>query len=412
MAPRRAPNGCVFIKDARNARMSDVSEDGSGAGDEAGEMETEVDTEAGRPHVVVVSHIGDKQPDEMLSDMMTMFFLNQGTNVTSYVCLADFSLHAAFLAQHKTTFEREYAKKMVPSTFHLKRLDADVAILFCHGVKRNQGKQRPARLDFYGDSSVSVAGDSVQRIEALELWSCSSCTLGTSTLKKPDHGVALSDVVDGCRLVLLLSCYAGYILEEYEAEKDKAKRPDFAFFDKPDTVYDISLHVFLALLTKAIEKGHCRDEPFYVFVKRQMAIVISWVQNFGIDAEVFWEYLESSQCVRMVKHNCDDKDTFRIKGCITEYSLFEKREDKMEDKMEDNREIILRDLQTLTLAIWHEGENGEEGHVMRLGNATPQAVLRRFISPAGVCLRQAGAGPAAVETALLLLQLKDLLRGA
>ena len=118
--------------------MSDVSEDGSGAGDEDGAMQTETQAAGALPRVVVVSHFGDKQPDEMLSDMMAMFFLNQGTNVTSYVCLADFSLHAAFLAQHTDPFKREYVKKLVPITFHLKRLDVDVAILFCHGVKRNQ----------------------------------------------------------------------------------------------------------------------------------------------------------------------------------------------------------------------------------------------------------------------------------
>ena len=213
----------------------------------------------------------------------------------------------------------------------------------------------------------------------------------------------MSEVVDGCRLVLLLCCYARHILVEYEAEKRKTKRPDFVFFDKDDTVYDISLHVFLALLTKAIEVNDQRDELWYVFVKRQIAVVISWVQSFGASAEVFWEYLESMHCVRMLRNNGDDMDTFRIKGCITEYSVFENGE--------DNRTCILCDLKTLTLAIWHAPEDGAEAHVMRLGYATPRESLQRFISPAGVCSRQARAGPAA-ETALLLLQLQGLLRGA
>ena len=95
--------------------MSDMIDVESGDGVEASDAD-DVQLAEAPPLVAIISHAGDRRPEETEADMMGMFFLDQGTSVTSYVCVPDFAKDDFFLAKHKNEDKKEYVKKTVPST--------------------------------------------------------------------------------------------------------------------------------------------------------------------------------------------------------------------------------------------------------------------------------------------------------
>ena len=270
-------NGCVFIKDTRNARMS---------GDADRAMTNEAGVARTPGHVAVVSHMGDIRPDsEMLADMVSMFFLYEGMSVTSFVCVDGVSPQLAFLASHAPPHTNHYMKRMVASTERLTRISADVMFLLCHGFRRQREERTPSRLDFYGGMNVSVSGSRIERAQALEVWSCSSFTSYTDqkepvTYQKPEHGVTLSQVVDWTKLVMLLCCRGREILQEYQHEKKSEDRPDFVLFDSKEQIFDISINIFLSLLIYYIDADASQDVATHALVKRNVCRVIALVQYY------------------------------------------------------------------------------------------------------------------------------------
>jgi hypothetical protein len=388
-------NGCVFIKDVRNARMS-------GDADEV--MTTEAGVGRTPGHVAVVSHMGEMRPDnEMLADMVSMFCVDKGMSVTSYVCVDGVSPELAFLASHAPSQTKHYMKQMVASTERLTRISADVLFLLSHGFRRQSKERTPSRLDFYGGMNVSVLGSRIEREEALEIWSCSSFTSYTDqkepvTYEKPEHGVTLSQVVDWTKLVMLLCCRGREILQEYEYEKKSEDRPDFVLFDSKEQIYDISINVFLALLIYYIDADASKDVATHALVKRNVCRVIALVQYYTEQDNAvarFWQCLQDTRCVSVTENK------FQIRWCIANFDL-----------TDEEPKDVMRDLQSLALVMWHGGVDGGPGHIARLHCRSPRATLLDYIDPGRARPSQAGARASALragdEVELLLLQLKGL----
>ena len=333
-------------------------------------------------HTVVISNFGDKRPEEMVADALTTFLLNRGNSVTNYVVVPDFGPTPFILANSRElydedvlnsreevlypagTLKKQYVKKMIPSTTHLRDIDSEVMFIICHGALRTvqTDPPQPGYLCFHEPHSVSVNGQGIvgNSPQSTRIWSCSSYTAWDDVLKtevthrkRPD-GVTLSQVVCKSDLVFVLSCDTGPIMEQYSSEDDGRKKPDFVVFLRSVPTHDISFNTFLALLITALEiRVDSGKELYWDDVVRMMVCqVMLWVQEHGTDEDTFWNWLRTNGII-LPGPNAGDEDGFRIKGCINTYRLtFDKKLDK-HDKL-----ILLEELRSLTLMIWHDGQNG------------------------------------------------------
>ena len=130
---------------------------------------------------------------------------------------------------------------------------------------------------------------------------------------------------------------------------------------------------------------------------------MQWVFVYGTeaDADTFWTFLEDMECIEMRGAN---GERFRIKGCINNYSL--EMDPELNDdgsKKPNNKQIVLQELQSVTLLLWDGGERV-------VNHETDGAQLADWIR--GTPFRQASHGAQAqspISVHALLLQLKCLL---
>ena len=366
--------------------------------------------------LVIVSNVGDTRPEEIVPDTLATYCLNCGMSVRSYVVVSDFAMWPMFLAnwERKADVEegivaKRYVKKMIPRTMCLKNITCDVMMLFCHGIPKfvdNDGVHHPHALCFNEDYSVNRDGERRYYVpRSSQIWSCSEYKDEKVTYKKRVGGVTLSEVVWGSRLVVLLCCCGGPIMQEYRAEMVGKGRPDFVYFAMDHSVHDISINIFLALLITALERATERGCDWDEFFRRCVCQVLRWVFVYGTgdddNADTFWTFLEDMDCIEMRGEN---RERFRIKGCINNYGL-EMNPGLTEDgkKKPDDKQIVLQELQSVTLLLWDGGERVVD-------HTTDKAQLDEWIR--GTPFRQASHGgrvqsPISVDA--LLLQLKCLL---
>ena len=350
-------------------------------------------------HTVIISNFGDIRPEEAISDALTMFLLNRGKSLTNYIVLPDFGPQPFFLANYgylwnedvldsqqkimfsKGTLRKQYVKEMIPNTNYLTNIASEVMFIFCHGSPRNAEWRPPlpGYVEFLEPHSVSV--DGYVRVgntpQSARIWSCSSYTAWDDALQrvvtyqKPPGGTTLSQVVFKSDLVILLSCNTGPIIEEYSSEINGKKKPDFVVFLRSVPSHDISFNTFLALLITALElrvdsgKGLYWDDV----VRTVVCQVMLWVKEHGADEHTFWTWLRTTGII-LPGHEPADENAFRIKGCIYTYALtFDERLQK-HDKL-----ILFEELQSLTLMIWHDGQQAEARGYDKIDQRRPTATL-------------------------------------
>ena len=278
--------------------------------------------------LVIVSNFGDTRPEEIVPDTVATYFLNGGMSVRSYVVVVDFGTWPIFLANweregvlkregvEKGRVEKRYVKKMIPRTIYLRGITCDVMMLWCHGMKRYtdaKGNHRPHSMCFYEPEGVDRNGEHLGYTPRhSQVWSCSAYTDEKQTYRKVENGITLADVVCGSRLVLLLCCIGGPIMQEYRKEMGEKERPDFVYFAMNENVHDISINIFLALLIDALERNKVRGGDWDEFIRRCVCQVLVWVKRCG-DSEdsekKLWTFLEVMRCVEM-----RGAKMFRIQG--------------------------------------------------------------------------------------------------
>ena len=189
-------------------------------------------------------------------------------------------------------------------------------------------------------------------------------------------------------------------MQEYCAEMGVRPRPDFVYFKMDDTVYDISINIFLALLIAAMEEAKVRWGDWDDHFKSCVCQVLRWIQTNGENADVFWDFLEYEDIIEMRGGGA----RFRIKGCINNYGLEMKEEfDEHGTKKLNDKEIVLRDLQSVTLLLW-------DGRERAVNHKTDGGELDAWIG--GMPFESGTQVQSTISVQDLLLQLKGLLRDA
>ena len=326
--------------------------DDDSAGDSA-EDAAACDERLERPshYTVIVSNAGDTRPEECVPDAVSNFLLNQGTSVTNYVVVPEVGAEPLFLANFREVYDKtadgtehrdkgklkkRYVKKMTPSTAFLKDIACDVMILFCHG---SACPGRPHYVCFTEEHGVSLDGHVREHTPpATTIWACSSY----QNQKKPDHGVTLSEVVRASKLVLLLSCCAKPIVQQYASEA--VNKSDFVVFSMDSVIQDISHNIFLALLMNAMEG--CPDDmrygPWDEFVKRNVCQVLLWIKGNSGSVEAFWTFLQDADIITTGQNRAVEiEDEFRVKGCINTYKAYVVSVDGVQV---NEKQIFLNDL--------------------------------------------------------------------
>jgi hypothetical protein len=303
-------------------------------------------------HTVIVSHFGDLRPDEVVADAVTTCFLNLNKSVTSYVvvptcgaealCLANF--HDKFFSEHKKgQVKKRYMKKIIPDTAYLKNTQCQVMILFCHGTPRSQKGSQPHYISFREEDSVSVDGHELGRStpEEAKIWSCSEHTIGEKMYEKTRDGVTLSEVVGQSRLVILLACCNVPIIQEFSAEE--GTKPDFVVLAEYIT-HDTSNNVLTGLLCLSLEKSadQLKQATWHDAVRLNVCQVLLWILNHE-NAEDFWTFLQTNDVIRK-GHVPDSNTHYRIRGHAHSYKA-----------TGNDKETVWREMNTLTLKIWHDG---------------------------------------------------------
>jgi hypothetical protein len=365
-------------------------------------------------YTVIVSNAGDTRPEESVPDAVSNFLLNQGTSVTNYVVVPEVGVEPLFLANFRDVYDTKadgtehkrkgqlrsrYVKKMTPSTAFLKDIACDVMILFCHG---SDCPGRPHYMCFSEEHGVSLDGHVLQDTPpATTIWACSSC----DNNKKPDQGVTLSEVVRASKLVLLLSCCAKPIVQQYASEA--VNKSDFVVFSMESAIQDISHNIFLALLMNAIElcPDYMRHGHWDEFVKRNVCQVLLWIKGNSGSVEAFWTFLQDADIITTGQNRAIEiEDEFRVKGCINTYKAYVVSVDGVQV---DEKQIFLNDLMSLTLMIWNGKCYSEIDHWNEEGDLVAwKDGIKDFAQP----VRKAAAAKqvCSAQVAMLLAQLKGL----
>jgi len=388
-------------------------------------------------HIIIVSNFGDVRPQEAEPDAVTDFFRQEGMSVTDYVVVPGVGLYPKFLANFRDLYDKNddgtshakenqlrsrYVKKMIPSTTYLKNVACDVMILFCHGCPKTETPARPHCLCFYENQSVSVRGNKVgSPSEATLIWSCSSYTEKKENgeavrYAKWDRGVTLSEVVQGSKLVLLMSCCGDHITREYGSEAGGPK-PDFVVFRMPVRIHDVSHNIFLALLMYSIENWRSKDGNFDQIIRRQVCRVLILIKvhgnaDDGADADKFWKFLHREGMITTgINPRVRIEEQFRVKGSIVTIAARVNPTTRLDDK-----DLFLQELKTLTLQIW----NGTEYYNIDTGTDSVDLLgykdgskhferISELVSEASAAEPKAQACSIQIDT--LLAQLRGLAHG-
>ena len=355
--------------------------------------------------LVIVSNVGDTRPEEIVPDTMAAFCLNISMSVRSYVVVPDFALYPIFLAKYKREadpetgkVEKRYVKRMIPRTRYLQNITCDVMMLCCHGTRKFEdvdGVHHPHSLCFNEPNSVDRHGD--RHLHAplnSQIWSCSSYKDDEHTYTKREDSITLSEVVCRSKLVLLLCCCGGPIMQEYRAEMGEIYRPDFVYFAMDHIVHDTSINIFLALLIAAMDTATDSSGAWPVFFKRCVCQVLQWIQFNGTkaNADTFWTFLKKNGYIEM---RAETALVFRIKGCINNFGM-----------QPDDKKTMLQELQSVTLLMW-DGTDREINH------ETDQDHLDASIRATPFTQESPGArAQSPISLDALLLQLRGLMRDA
>jgi hypothetical protein len=388
-------------------------------------------------HIIIVSNFGDYRPQEAEPDAVTEFFRQEGMSVTDYVVVPGVGVDPKFVANYRELYDKNddgtphakinqlrirYVKKMIPSTTYLENVACDVMILFCHGCPKTEAPARPHYLSFHENQGVSVRGYKVGSASpATIIWSCSSYTESNANGKpvqyaKCDGGVTLSDVVEGSKLVLLLSCCGDQITREYGREAGGPK-PDFVVFRMPDRIHDVTHNIFLALLMHCIENWRWKEVNFDQIIRRQVCRVLILIKvhgnaEDGRDADKFWKFLHREGMITTgINPGASIERQFRVKGSIL--TIEARRVNPTTGR--DDKDLYLEELKTLTLQIW----NGTEYYNIDTGTKTADLIAwkedKQFKKSSQLASEASAAKPTtqscSIQIDTLLSQLRGLAHG-
>jgi hypothetical protein len=164
-------------------------------------------------------------------------------------------------------------------------------------------------------------------------------------------GVVLSEVVRRSKLVLLLACCSAPILREYSSEA--GAKADFVVLSKEDITHDVSNHVLLGLLTTALEDDrNSMLGGWHDIMRRHVCQVLLWIKKHGDNADKLWTFLQQRDVIR-AGHIPKSDGYYRIR--VHAHSYLREADDK---------DTVWRELNALTLKIWHDRDDAfERGYV-------------------------------------------------
>jgi hypothetical protein len=373
------------------------------------------------------------------------------------VVVPDFGVDPLFLANYRYLYDedvvdsqkqviyskgeprKQYVKEMIPSTKYVRNVSSEVMFLFCHGSVRtaNLKSPQPGYLSFLEPHAVSVTGQVItgNTPDSVRIWSCSAYKAWDYQLKKEVSyttrrgNVTLSQVVCRSDLVFVLSCNTAPIIEEYSAEDDGRRKPDFVVFSRSVPTHDISFNSFLALLMTVVETRQFSGKKTFSgetacwgdVVRMIVCQVILYVAEHGKIADKFWDWLRTMGIILPGKNGRTD-DEFRIKGCLHTYALTFDNELKKHDK-----QILRQEFQSLTLMIWNDGHGDVSRGYVNIDVHRPTADLEglrdgtldfrtygRRAPPTreSSAVSTQSAHPTPMSLNMLLRQLEDLTHGA
>jgi len=294
--------------------------------------------------VAIYSAPGAKKP-AMAADALATVLLRFRVNVSSYVCVPGVGEKPICVANFDGNPGGKWKKLLFPRTADLKAIASSVKVLFCHGSARveTEGGRMPPYMVFHNPLGVDVDGRTLAGAPpASEVWACGTFDDGAKTYTKPPYGVTLSEVVAGSQLVLLFCCYSADIICDYGREDRERQNPDFLVFLRDAEVWDTSIHIFTAMLMRAVERSGVKKPPFSECLKRNICQVLLWVQEHG-SADAFWDFLVKEKLVEMKEHG----GSFCVQYMAAAIALSTSTVTAPQFKQK-----LLAEVQSVTLMIW------------------------------------------------------------
>ena len=202
-----------------------------------------------------------------------------------------------------------YTKEFIETVAQFKNQNAEVVILLCHGLGKDD-KQNPAALFFR-----CTGADEGYPLSAAMVY---AKPFEHPTAEQKDV-VTLHDVIGECKLAIMLACAGDDLRKQYvfQARKKQAF-PDILICND---VYlsSVTVEIYMVLLVNILDslldvKGFqfdirdyiaLPDGSVYEYVRQAIIRIFQIVQLFGDDSENFWSFLKHVGCI---VDNVDEKN--------------------------------------------------------------------------------------------------------
>ena len=256
-------------------------------------------------HLAIVTHESYESTfNSCVVDDLTEYWYcigQNGTKLHTYVCAPDAAHYDAARSEYGdglTVVSRPgygYGKTLVARTAGLKHIPCEIMVILCHGEANSRLRPRPS-LTFFDD---------VQDARKTENELCVWTRAAPAHIWEGAHAsVLLHDIVDTTdELVMLMSCDAGDIVEDYLKAGNRLGRREFFYFSGHGipVLCGYCIEILIKWLINLVDGPPCPDfwEQVRMRFRKALFRVMAIVKLFGDDSVAFWEYLTTVGLVAM-----------------------------------------------------------------------------------------------------------------
>lgn len=233
--------------------------------------------------------------EQTIVELLTQFCVGVGAPLQTYILTEDLGRfgHDGSDGNELTLVHEDHYKKVdVEKTKMFAGKRSEVVFMSCHGFGRGTEPATPAGLTFRcHHNNMNQHEGAKQTVWARD----------PGGDYDPKDKVTLHELVQNCRLAVVLGCHGDALIEDYlQARGRKDLFPDMLICN--GDVWGASMQIFMILLIHILDSemnvaGPPADDAVYLAFRNAITKIFQIVKVFALDHLGFWTFLETIGCV-------------------------------------------------------------------------------------------------------------------